>query len=60
MTVLSHKIICSVSPADDKSVEMCKDYIKRFGLTKEDVALRINKECVYVETKREVSLNGKS
>jgi len=45
-------IVCSVSPADDDALQICKDWIKEQGYTSETHRIMRGVSAVWVEEKR--------
>lgn len=45
-------VVCSVSPADDRAVQICKDWIKEQGFTSETHRIMRGQTAVWVEEKR--------
>lgn len=44
-------VVCSVSPADDEAVQICKDWVKEQGFTSETHRIMRGVSAVWVEEK---------
>lgn len=50
-------VLCTCGPPNDLSLQLVKNWIKDKRLTNEDVSLKRNSECYFVEAKTEVFLD---
>jgi hypothetical protein len=48
-------VICAATGLDEWAIETCRDYIKRFDLTREDVKIVQEDEMTLVVAKRDCS-----
>jgi hypothetical protein len=52
----SGTVLAAVSPVDDESIKICKDWVKEKKYTTDDVEIKKAKKCVYVITKRDMEI----
>ena len=61
ITYIQDTALRSCCPPDDKSIELCREYIKDNNLSLKDVKIAKTKSCVMVKVRegREVTLEGR-
>lgn len=49
-------VLFASAPPDDLSIQRGKEFLERHGLTKAEIVFRRNDTCVYITTRKEVSI----